>query len=122
MNGNSVFLDTNIIIYILSWNRKYIDLFIWKNIYVSVISELEVLSYNFINEKEEQIAKKFFENVNIIEISYIVKDLVYIIRKRYKIKLPDSIILATSLYLGLNLETEDIKLKNIFLKIKNELN
>jgi len=122
MNGNSVFLDTNIIIYILSWNRKYIDLFIWKNIYVSVISELEVLSYNFINEKEEQIAKKFFENVNIIEISYIVKDLVYIIRKKYKIKLPDSIILATSLYLGLNLETEDIKLKNIFLKIKNELN
>lgn len=36
-----------------------------------------------------------------------------------KVKLPDWIILATSLFLWLELETEDIKLKNLLNKIKN---
>jgi len=117
MNGNKIILDTNIIIYILSWNEDYINKYLDKEIYVSVISELEVLSYNFESKKDEEIARSFFRNVNIIDISYEIKELVISIKKQNKVKLPDSIILATSLFLDIKLETEDIRLKNSYTKI-----
>ena len=120
MNGNKVFLDTNIIIYILAGDEFYINKFLNKEIYVSVITELEVLSYKFKSKKDENIAKSFFDNVNIIDISYFVKNLVISIKQENKIKLPDSIILATSLFLWIKLETEDIKLKNILEKLNNK--
>ena len=119
MSGNKVFLDTNIIIYILSGNEKYINKFLDKEIYVSIITEIEVLSYKFKSIEDENIAKNFFENVNIVDISCFVKNLIISIKKENKVKLPDWIILATSLFLWLELETEDIKLKNLLNKIKN---
>jgi predicted nucleic acid-binding protein len=89
MNGNKVFLDTNIIIYILAGNEEYINKFLDKEIYVSIITELEVLSYKFKSKEDEKIAKSFFENVNIVDISYFVKDLVISIKQENKVKLPD---------------------------------
>jgi len=89
MSGNKVFLDTNIIIYILSGNEKYINKFLDKEIYVSIITEIEVLSYKFKSIEDENIAKKFFENVNIVDISCFVKNLIISIKKENKVKLPD---------------------------------
>ena len=45
MNGNSIFIDTNIILYLLNGDDTIAELLRSKDIYVSVISELELLSY-----------------------------------------------------------------------------
>jgi len=45
MSGNKLFLDTNIILYLLAGDTTLADLLDEKQLYVSVISEMELLSY-----------------------------------------------------------------------------
>ena len=42
MNGNSIFLDTNIVLYLISGDRTLANLLDNKTIYISFISELEL--------------------------------------------------------------------------------
>lgn len=114
MNGNRIFIDTNIIIYILSWNKNYIDKVLDKEIFVSFISELEVLSYVFNSKQDEDMAKEFFEEIHIIDMNENIKNVVITIKKKYKIKLPDCIILATCLLNSLDLLTNDTDLLTIY--------
>ena len=41
MNGNNLFLDTNIILYLLNGDQTLADLLDGKKLYISVITELE---------------------------------------------------------------------------------
>ncbi len=116
MNGNKILLDTNIIIYILSWNEEYINKFSTFSIFTSFISELEVLSYNFTSIEDENNAKYFFENVEVLQINQDIKNIVISIRKSYKIKLPDCIIIATAIFHNLEFESNDLKLLEIYRK------
>ncbi len=114
MNGNKILLDTNIVVYILSWNPDYIAKISEKEIFVSFITELEVLSYNFETKQDEQTATSFFEEVYIAHMDNSIKNLVIALKRTYKIKLPDCIILATSLAYSIDLVTNDLDLMNIY--------
>lgn len=46
MSGNSLFLDSNVIIYFLSGDDTLTELLEGKNLYISVITKLELLSYS----------------------------------------------------------------------------
>jgi predicted nucleic acid-binding protein len=46
MNGNKVFVDTNIILYLLSGDITLAELLNGKQIYISFITQLELLSYS----------------------------------------------------------------------------
>lgn len=111
MNGNSVLLDTNIILYLLSGDKGLSDLLYNKKLYVSFITQLELLSYHGINSAEKREIENFLEVCIIIDINNRIKQSVIEIRQVGRIKLPDSIILATSKYLGVPVISSDSDFK-----------
>ena len=59
MNGNNLFLDTNIILYLLDGDQTLAELLNNKQLYISVFTELELLAYEGITVKEEKVIKEF---------------------------------------------------------------
>lgn len=113
MNGNKLFLDTNIILYLLNGDETLAELLNGKQLYISVITELELLAYKGITAKEEKVIKEFVSQCKTITITSEVKQETIRTRKAYNTKLPDSIIIATALYLDLPLVTSDIEFKKV---------
>jgi len=55
MNGNNLMIDTNIAIYLLNGNKQIADLLDQKNIFISFITELELLSKSDLTTNERHI-------------------------------------------------------------------
>ncbi|PIQ47189.1 MAG: VapC toxin family PIN domain ribonuclease [Cytophagales bacterium CG12_big_fil_rev_8_21_14_0_65_40_12] len=100
-------VDTNVIIYVLNGNRELASLIHSKYAYLSVISELELLSFPKIDKKEEFVIHSFIRDMNLIELNDIIKRETIRLRRAYSLKLPDSIVAATALYLNCPLVTAD---------------
>lgn len=107
MNGNSVLLDTNIVLYLLSGDEDLSTLLHNRKLYVSFVTQLELLGYQGITEKEQSIVRRFLEDCIIIDINNQIKEEVIRLKQSRKIKLPDSIILATSKYLSIPVISAD---------------
>ena len=128
MSGNKVVLDTNVIIF-ASKQLLNIEKFIndFDEFFVSVITYMEVYSYGFSNNNEKKLIDELFKSITIIHINKEIADVAISIRKNKdkKIKLPDAIILATSLFLKIPLLTDDwddfenIHSKAIVLNVEN---
>lgn len=73
-----------------------------------------MLSYNFGSKEEEETARSFFNEVSVIDMHKDVKNVVIALKRKYKIKLPDSIILATALVYSIELLTNDSDLLNFY--------
>ena len=113
MNGNKLFLDTNIILYLLDGDQTLAKVLNGKQLYISVITELELLAYKDITPNEENIISEFVAQCKIITINNAVKLETVRVRKTYNTKLPDSIIIATAIYLDLPLITSDDAFKRV---------
>lgn len=113
MNGNSVLLDTNIVLYFLNGEQTLVPLLEEKQLYVSFITQLETLGYKGINEKEQTKIRGFLSECIIIDINQVIKDFTIRLKQKYTLKLPDSIIVATSFYLNIPLISADSALKKI---------
>ena len=112
MSGNRYFIDTNIAIYLLSGDEAIIDLLNEQDIYISVITEMELLCYKDLTEKDIIVIKEVIQSCIVIELNQMIKDNIRI-KKLNKIKLPDAIIASTSLFLNIPLITADLGFKNI---------
>ena len=115
MSGNNnVLLDSNILIY-LSKKKLTIDEVFEDNYsyYISIISYMEILSFNFTSEQEEEFIKKLLSFFEIIDITKDIADKVINLKKQRKIKLPDAIIVATALHKKFTLYTNDKQLHSI---------
>ena len=110
MSGNKTILDTNVIIFA---SKQIIDFRkILENsneLYVSIITYMEVYGYEFEIEAEKEAIDLFFEGLEVIDINREIAEQVVIYRKdkNKRIKLPDAIILATAKYLNAELITDD---------------
>ena len=113
MNGNKLFLDTNIILYLLDGDQTLAELLNGKQLYISVITELELLAYKDITSNEENVITEFVTQCKTITINNAVKQEAIRVRKTYNTKLPDSIIIATAIYLDLPLITSDDAFKRV---------
>ena len=113
MNGNNILLDTNTILYFLNGDQTISDFIKNKKLFVSVISELELLSYNKITSKDIKIISGFLKDVQVVNISQEIKIGAIKIRRATNLKLPDCIIAATSISLQIPLFSADKALKNI---------
>jgi predicted nucleic acid-binding protein len=69
MNGNKLFLDTNIILYLLNGDKTLAELLNNKQLYISVITELELLAYKGITASEEKIIYDFVAQCKTININ-----------------------------------------------------
>ncbi|MCF6352322.1 MAG: type II toxin-antitoxin system VapC family toxin [Cyclobacteriaceae bacterium] len=108
MNGNSILLDTNIVLYLLSGDEVLANLLFNKKIYISFITQLELLGYQDITEDEREEVKSFIDECIVIDINSEIKEEVINIKQGRKTKLPDSIILATSKYLNIPVMSSDV--------------
>jgi predicted nucleic acid-binding protein len=113
MSGKKkLLLDTNAVLYILS-NKQNREILRGNHLYISFVTELELLSFPAINDEEKEIINQFIKNTEIIDIDIIIKEKTIELRKRYRLKLPDAIICATALLQKCILVTNDTKLINI---------
>ena len=107
MNGNKLFLDTNIIVYFLEGDDTLAGFLNGRTIYISFITQLELLSYSHITPDEEERIEQFLSQCIVTDINPAIKKETIRLRKHYRLKLPDSIVMATSLYHDLPLVTSD---------------
>jgi hypothetical protein len=74
VSGNSFLLDTNVVLNYLGGDQTLATAFDQKSLYTSTITELELLSYPEISEKEEQGIMNFLLDLTIIELNDSIKE------------------------------------------------
>src|SRR5690625_836669 len=105
MSGNSLLLDTNIILYFLNGDDTLAPLLQENDLVISIIAEVELLGYEALTGNELIRTKEFLNLCTIINITTDIKERAIKIRRRYKIKLPDAFIMATASSLDIPLVT-----------------
>jgi predicted nucleic acid-binding protein len=113
MNGNNIFVDTNILLYLLNGDQTITEILDNKSIFISFVTELELLGYSKITEKEEIQIQELLSQLTIIDINSDIKKLAIKFRKSYKLKLPDLIIASTAYFLNQPLLTSDQQMSQI---------
>lgn len=112
MNGIDFIADTNALLYLLSGNpcmKPYLSSYIG----LSVISEMELLSFSGITAFEEKRIRSLIQDCHVLFLTENVKNKTISLRRTYKIKLPDAIIAATAIENDFQLITADKGFKQI---------
>jgi len=107
MNGNSFVADTNILIYLLDGDTRISEALENKKVFISFISEIELLSSKKLNIRELDTIKELLTQCTIVDPNTIIKESTINFRKEYGLKIPDALIAATSYYLNIPLLTSD---------------
>jgi predicted nucleic acid-binding protein len=113
MNGNKFLLDTNAVLYVLNGDETLSNFLFEEELYISVITEMELLSFRDISIAETQTIKDFLQELIIVNIDEKVKEAAIEVKKTSRMKLPDSIIAGTAIFLKLPLVTSDKQFKTI---------
>jgi predicted nucleic acid-binding protein len=113
MNGGNVLVDTNICLYLLSGNETIAEILDGNSIFISFITQLELLSYSNLSNSDLIKIQSFIDDCIVIDLNEDIKETVVELRRKYKIKLPDSIIAATSEYFDIPIITADKGFKKI---------
>ena len=108
MNGPSdVLVDTNLIILGIGGNKAVRDLLEGRSLFISIITEIELLSLPFQRVDDERLMKDFISNCYVVNLDDAIKNETIGLRKMYKIKIPDAIIAASSIVEQVPLYTAD---------------
>lgn len=107
MSGGKIFIDTNIALYLLSGDETVAEMLQGKEVFISSITQLELLGYPSITRGEIDKVEMFLSACRIIELTGPIKERTIKIKRASQVKLPDAIIAASSQYLGLPLITAD---------------
>ncbi len=108
MNGKRALFDSNAIIYLAKREIPFKFLERFDEQYISVITYMEVLGYEFHDVKDEKFVKELIELFKMIYINKRIADIVIETRKKNRIKIPDAIISATAVSENLILVTRNI--------------
>jgi len=104
MNGKLV--DTNILIYLSKRKLEFEKVASRETkLFISIITYMEVLGYRFETDFEKLTIESLCKHFPVINLNQEIIDKVISIRQKYKIKLPDAIILATAVISNLELIT-----------------
>lgn len=113
MNGRSFLVDTNIALYLLGGDVTITNILNNSTIYLSFITQLELLGYSGISSSEQKKVRSFINDCVVVDITEDIKIKTIAIRQNYKLKLPDCIIAATAQFLDIPLLTADKDFKKI---------
>lgn len=101
--------DTNAFINLFRTDKRIFGILY----YFSIITEIELLSFPKLTESERRKIELYCQDYGRLELnSELLNDIIYL-RKKYKLKVPDSIICGTALAFNLVLITDDKKLLDI---------
>jgi len=108
VNGKRALFDSNTIIYLAKREIPFKFLERFDEQYISVITYMEVLGYEFHYVKDEKFVKELLGLFKMIYINKRIADIVIETRKKKRIKIPDAIISATAVSENLILVTRNI--------------
>lgn len=83
------------------------------NYFISVITEIELLSYPSLTADEELQIRDFLAKITVVGLDGNIKELAIAFRKNYRLRLADAIIAATAQSLNAVLLTNDLRLANL---------
>ncbi|AFY35184.1 PilT protein domain protein [Calothrix sp. PCC 7507] len=106
-----ILLDTNIVLYFLG--GRLASQLPSGQYFISMITEIELLSYPGLSSDEETQIIDFLNKITVVNIDNNIKKLTIALRKQYKLRLPDAIIVATTESPDATLFTNDVKLANL---------
>jgi len=110
MNGTRIALDTCAIIKLLEKQYNLTPLginVIEAQFFSSVIVRMELLSKRQMQEEEKQRILGFLDDITVIPLNEAIEQTAVEIRRSTSLKLPDSIVAATSIVLDALLLTDD---------------
>jgi len=108
MNGQSnILVDTNLIILGIGGDERVRELLEGHSLFISVITEIELLSIPLQRPQEERLMHDFISNCFVIDLDGEIKRQTIQLRQGHKIKIPDAIIAASSIVKRLPLFTAD---------------
>ena len=113
MTETPLVVDTNILLYLLNKDDKIASLLDQIPVFISYVTEIELLSYHNLTESEFKKVEQLIENCTIVELNSEIKKSAINLRRKYRLKVNDAVVSATSLYLHIPLLTAD----SDFLKI-----
>lgn len=118
MSGTKYLLDTNFILGTLKSDTQVLAELSSRRILAgecsySAIARMELLGFHRITQEEETLIKQKLEHFAYLPLTKDIEDRVIALRQSRKIKLPDAIIAATALCLGIELLTLDQHLLEI---------
>lgn len=113
MSGDNIIADSSLIIHLFKGNPVAREALEGKSVWLSCISEMEVLSYSGLDESDIVLIRAFFSECIIVELGNEVRETAIAVRRKYGTKLPDSIIAATSIYLDFPLVPMDHGFKRV---------
>ena len=118
MNGTNVVFDTCAIVKLLDQQYDLSSLGInidEAKLFTSIIVRMETLSKRNISNDEERDIREFLEDLIVVPINDAIEQKAIEIRRITSVKLPDCIIVATSIILNAVLLTNDDRLLNLSL-------
>ncbi|MEH2144963.1 MAG: type II toxin-antitoxin system VapC family toxin [Nostoc sp.] len=95
------------------WGGRLVNPLPSGQYFISMITEIELLSYPSLSLEEETQIIDFLNKITIIGIDNNIKNLTIAFRKQYKLRLADAIIVATAKSLNATLFTNDVRLANL---------
>lgn len=100
-------VDTNIALYLLRGDETVINLLSDSGLHLSVITRMELLSFPGLTKAQLPAINAFLDAWPVEELHSLVEGEAIRLRRKYKLKLPDSIIAATASHVGIPLVTAD---------------
>lgn len=82
-----------------------------------MITKVELLSHPGMSEVGEKVIRELLDRSKVIEFSNVIQERTILLRRKFKMKLPDAVIAATAAFLNVQLVTADKQ----FAKLKDEL-
>jgi predicted nucleic acid-binding protein len=112
MSGTKFLADTNILLYLLAGNES-VKAFLRDDLYISEITMIELLGLKGISAQQLSIRRGLLDACYIVYLNEAIRDLAITIRQAKTIKIPDAIIAATALQMGIPLLTADKGFKKL---------
>jgi predicted nucleic acid-binding protein len=113
MNGKEILVDTNIILYLLEGSDTLEGILQGKDIYLSFITELELIEYKGNSEAKEKQILDLLNDCSIISMNNLIKEKYVELRKQHHLKLADTIIAATAMVFDMPVITADKQFKTV---------
>jgi predicted nucleic acid-binding protein len=107
-------LDTNAIVYYLKDDTDAVPVlrgvFAQSSpVYVSAVTELELFAFVNLSSDEESLIENLLATMSIIPLDSRIARLAALVRRHYRLKVPDSVIAATAMFTGSILVTRNTR-------------
>ncbi len=112
MNGINYLVDTNFLIYLLNGNAS-VKPYLNNNYFISEITEMELLGVKDIPSLVLKTRAALIDNCFLVNFNSDIKEIAIRLKQKTSIKLPDAIIAASAMYMGMPLISADKDLTRI---------